>query len=439
MKHVKKLAASLSLICVFVAVVSVRAGDPASDAQNKLLAKRAAEADCYRKLAETVNGVKLNSSTYVRDFVTESDEIRTAVNTFVKGIRLGPPRYYDDGTCEVDAEVTVAKLITTLKEIHTEHYRGNSVTTTDFQNIKKTLKKDVIRVTGAGAPRSSIPNLPEGFEDLLTPLPDGYVITRSMPAIWNAVPGQARLMAVRGARVDAMRRLLEEIKGLRLNSNTLVRDFITEYDEISTESRGLVIGAQEAGTYYHHDDLIVEVTMEVPVERVITKIKELHTQHYRGNRVTTTDIVNTKKTIKRTMIRATGSAVPPPRFMTAAKSAGVSMPDWIAKPIETTGQGTDPEIQTAQGKLRAARAAELDAKRKLVEQVYGLSISSTTTVRDFVTENDEIATQVDAMLAGAVVDRAIFEGDIATVKVSLAATSVWTVVHQHMLIVERRG
>ncbi|MCH7995910.1 MAG: LPP20 family lipoprotein, partial [Planctomycetes bacterium] len=101
MKHVKKLAASLSLICVFVAVASVRAGDPASDAQNKLLAKRAAEADCYRKLAETVNGVKLNSSTYVRDFVTESDEIRTAVNTFVKGIRLGPPRYYDDGTCEV--------------------------------------------------------------------------------------------------------------------------------------------------------------------------------------------------------------------------------------------------------------------------------------------------------------------------------------------------
>ncbi len=99
MKRVMNLAASLSLICVFGVVVSARAGDPATDAQNKLLAKRAAEADCYRKLAETVNGVRLNSSTYVRDFVTESDESRTAVNTFVKGIRLGPPRYYDDGMC----------------------------------------------------------------------------------------------------------------------------------------------------------------------------------------------------------------------------------------------------------------------------------------------------------------------------------------------------
>lgn len=439
MKRIKNLVTGLALICVFGVVVSARAGDPVTDAQNKLLAKRAAEADCYRKLAETVNGVKLNSSTYVRDFVTESDEIRTAINTFVKGIRLGPPRYYDDGICEVDAEVTVAKLITTLKELHTKHYRGNSVTTTDFQNIKKTLKKDVIRVTGAGAPRSSIPDLPEGFEDVLTPLPDGYVITRSMPAIWASVPAQAKLMAVRGARVDALRRLLEQIKGLRLNSNTLVRDFVTEYDEISAESRGFINGAQEAGTYYHSDDLIVEVTMEVPVEKVITKIKELHTQHYKGSRVTTTDIVNTKKSIKRTMIRATGSAVPPPRFMTAAKSAGVSMPDWIAKRIETTGQGTDPEMNTAQGKLRAARAAELDAKRRLVEQVYGLSISSTTTVRDFVTENDEIETQVDAMLAGAVAGRTVFDGNIATVKVSLAATDVWSVVHSQMLIIERRG
>ncbi len=115
------------------------------------------------------------------------------------------------------------------------------------------------------------------------------------------------------------------------------------------------------------------------------------------------------------------------------------MPDWIGKRIETTGQGTDPDMQTAQGKLRAARAAELDAKRRLVEQVYGLSISSTTTVRDFVTENDEIAAQVDAVLAGAVAGRTVFDGNIATVKVSLAATDVWSVVHSQMLIVERRG
>jgi hypothetical protein len=416
------------------------AQDPVSEAQNKLLARRAAEADCYRKLAETVYGVRITSDTFVRDFVTESDEIRTAVDTFVRGIRLGPPRYYDDGTCEVDAEVTVAKLVTKVKEIHSTHYHGNKVTTTDIENIKKYLKKDVIRVTGSGAPRPDLPpDLPEGVGDILTPLPSDYVIARVIPPIWTTVGGQGRLMAERAARVDAMRKLLEQIKGLRLTSDTLVRDFITESDEISTRAEGIVVGASEVSKYLHHDELIAEVTMEVPVEKVVTRIKELHSEYYHGNKVTKTDITNVKKTIKRNVVRATGSGVPPPRFMSRVASAGVEMPGWFGERIKATGQGTDPEIGSAQGKLRAARAARLDAMRKLAEQVYGLTITSETSVRDFVTEYDDIATQVDAVLTGAVADEPVFSSDVAEVTVSLPAAEVWSVVNQHMLIVKRRG
>ena len=81
----------------FITMGLSAAAQPATDAQNKLLAKRAAEADCYRKLAEAVYGIRINSETYVRDFVTENDEIRGAVNAIVKGVRLGKPRYYEDG------------------------------------------------------------------------------------------------------------------------------------------------------------------------------------------------------------------------------------------------------------------------------------------------------------------------------------------------------
>src|SRR5438552_9197811 len=112
-----------ALVMVVMGAGHLMAGDPATDAQNKLLAKRAAEADCYRKLAECVYGVQLTSDTYVRDFITESDQIRAGVDTFVRGIRLGTPRYFEDGVCEVDGDVTVAKLITTLKEVHEAHYK----------------------------------------------------------------------------------------------------------------------------------------------------------------------------------------------------------------------------------------------------------------------------------------------------------------------------
>ena len=436
-QHRRSLTVSLCLLGMGLPALAQQA---ASDAQNKLLARRAAEADCYRKLAEAVYGVQVNSETYVRDFVTESDEIRAAVDAVVKGVRLGPPRYYEDGVCEIDGEVTVAKLVTKLREIHATHYEGNRITSTDFESIKKTVRTDVIRATGSGAPRPELPpNLPIGIEDVLTPLPTSYSPPpSSVPAVWRTVSPQARLMAQRAAQVDAMRKLLERIKGLRLTSDTLVRDFVTESDEIRARAEGLVIGARRVSSYLHDDELIVEVTMAVPVEKIVERIKELHSTHYHGNKVTTTDITNIKRSIQREMIEATGSGVPPARFLGQARSAGVEMPQWMGDRIEAIGEGTDPAIETPQGKLMAARAAQLDALRKLAEQVYGLEIRSATTVRDFVTEHDEIATQVEAVLRGAVADSATFEGQIATVRVSIPAADVWSVVHQHIVIINRR-
>jgi len=432
---------ALAGVAVLGIIPSAWSQNLASDAQNKLLAKRAAEADCYRKLAECVYGVKLTSDTYVRDFVTESDQIRAGVDTFIKGIRLGPPRYFDDGVCEVDGEVTVAKLVTMIKELHAAHYKGNVVKTTDIEHIQESIKTDVIKATGSGAPRPELPpDLPPGIEDAITPLPSGYAPTMTVPPIWKSVGPQGRLMAERAAQMDAMRRLLEQIKGLRLTSDTLVRDFITESDEIRTKAEGIVVGAAQVGrSYLHQDELIAEVTMEVPVERILTKIKELHSEYYHGNKVTTTDITNVKESIQRDMIRATGSGVPRPEMVSQAASAGFAAPAWMARTIDATGQGTDPAMDTAQGKLKAARAATLDAMRKLAEQIYGLEISAGTLVRDFVTQHDEIRVQVDAVLSGAVSGEPTFANGTATITVSIPAASVWTVVNQHTKIIQRRG
>jgi hypothetical protein len=441
---VQKMMKTVAGVLCLVAPVLVLAQNQASDAQNKLLAKRAAEADCYRKLAESVYGVQINSETYVRDFVTESDQIHAGVDTFIRGIRLGKPQYFEDGACQVEGEVSVEKLISEIKQLHSTHYKGRTVTTTDIEHIKETIKTDVIKAIGMGAPRPELPpGLPAGIEKIIEPLPQGYAPPPviAVPGIWKSVGPQARLMAERAAEVDAMRKLLEQIKGLRLTSDTLVRDFVTESDEIRTQASGIVVGAAKIATYLHDDELIAEVTMEVPVEKIITKIQELHTQHYHGNKVTTTDIQKLQEILTRDMIRATGAGVPRADLIAkvATSDPGFYQPEWTAKPIEATGQGTDPAMTTAQGKLKAARAAELDAMRKLAEQIYGLQIRSGTTVRDFVTQHDEINTQVQAVLAGAVPGEPRFESDTVVVTVSLQAADVWRVVHSHMVIVQRKG
>lgn len=77
-------------------------------------------------------------------------------------------------------------------------------------------------------------------------------------------PAQAKLMAQRGAVVDAQRNLLEIIKGVNVTSETTVQDMITTRDYIYTRIDGIIKGAQMVGEPVEKDGYI-EVKMRVPL------------------------------------------------------------------------------------------------------------------------------------------------------------------------------
>lgn len=80
--------------------------DRGNQAQKRLMAIRAAKADAFRQLVEVINGVHVNSETVVKDFVTESDVIKTKVEGLIKGAELiGEPKYMSDGSVEVEMQV----------------------------------------------------------------------------------------------------------------------------------------------------------------------------------------------------------------------------------------------------------------------------------------------------------------------------------------------
>jgi len=420
-----------SQLTVLVALLSLGMAtawaQDASVEKNKLLAKRAAEADAIRKLAEAVYGLQINSRTYVRDFVAESDDIRTDVDTFVKGIRLGKPTWYEDGSCEVPGEVTVAKVIETLRTAHDRYYKGEDVKTSDFE-------KSVIKVIGRGAPRADLPpNLPTGSDELLGPPPAPAPTKLAIPDIWAKAGPQARMLAIRAARVDAMRRLAERLKGLRLTSRTQVRDFVAESDEINTDLNArLGTAGQEVGVYLHSDELIAEYTLRIPTEQVITTVKELHSRYYNGDPDDTKghDIVNVIKTVVKKDFEETGMGVPPPQYLKQyAERAANSLPEWAIGRLTATGEGTDPAIDTPQGRLKAARAAEIDAKRKLGEQIAGLRLNASTLVKDLTLQHDEIGTVLDAIISGAAVTRTDFADNTAIVTVVLPGMEIWGAVN----------
>ena len=73
---------------------------------------------------------------------------------------------------------------------------------------------------------------------------------------------QARPMALRAAKLDAMRNLLEVTKGVRIDSTTTVKNYAVENDVIMSRVQGVVRGAQVINREYMSDGT-VEVTMQM--------------------------------------------------------------------------------------------------------------------------------------------------------------------------------
>ena len=76
---------------------------------------------------------------------------------------------------------------------------------------------------------------------------------------------QARLMAVRAAKIDAQRNLLETINGVRVTAGTTVKDMALESDIIGTRVKGMLQGAFEVGTEVNLESgsWVASVTMAV--------------------------------------------------------------------------------------------------------------------------------------------------------------------------------
>ncbi|MHC4295088.1 MAG: hypothetical protein ACYSTL_05835, partial [Planctomycetota bacterium] len=349
-------------------------------AQNKLLALRAARVDAIRKLAERIKGLSINAETSVRDFVTEYDEINTSVMAYLSGIReKGKPRFMEDGTCEVKLEVTLREVIVNLKQNYKRYYKGDKVKIEDFEKMIVTHKDKVISETGMGAPRSEA--WETGAE--LIVIKEGesaekVKMSDAARALWmKYAPGRARLMALRAARTDAQRRLAERIKGVYIDAETTVRDFVTESDLVEVTMQTVLRGARETGIRYHDDELIVEVEMTVKLRTVYADLKTYSERHYKDDKVKIRKLEQLALKAEDTVITETGMGVPPEKYLKDATPAIIAVvqtagtpPPWATRMIREIGQGaldTD-NTNVAQAKLMAFRAAELDARRKLAER-----------------------------------------------------------------------
>jgi hypothetical protein len=94
----------------------------------------------------------------------------------------------------------------------------------------------------------------------------GYIEAVGIGAVPDKSIGKsnARPMAMRAAKIDAYRNLLEITKGVQVDSATSVKDFTVESDVINTQVSGLVKGAVVVDQQYMSDGT-VEVRLRMPL------------------------------------------------------------------------------------------------------------------------------------------------------------------------------
>ena len=438
----KRFAQLLLLSVVAVGVIAPAFAEGPSDsakAQDKLMAQRAARVDAIRKLAEQINGLQIDSKTTVKDFVAESDDIRAAMSSFLNGMKEKDVKFNEDGTCTVTMDVTIETVTTTLKEIRDRYYKGDKFKATDFTQITQNVERKVLTASGSGAPRQ------EWSEGPAAPAVEGKSFDSSIDYMgararkyWLAnVKPAGRLMAVRAARIDAMRRLVERIAGSQINSETIVRDFVTERDDIQALSSALLTGAREVSIRYHDSEPVVEVEMAVTLETVTTAIRKMEDVRVKGDKVKMKEFEDRIEKIDRKDISETGMGVvrddlmreaAPPAVMETVKEVA----KWPPVLSETGSAAIDTENKDqAQAKLMAMRGAELDARRKLAERIDGLEVRSKTTVKDFVAQKDEIRTALMTFQQGAYVvesSKKVNKDGTVEVTVEIDPEPLWDIV-----------
>lgn len=90
----------------------------------------------------------------------------------------------------------------------------------------------------------------------------------------GVVAAQVRLQTERAAELDAYRKILEIVKGVRVDSNWTVGDVMQSVPEVKTTVEGLIKGMKRIDTKYYSDggvDVIVQVDLEGMMASTVAK------------------------------------------------------------------------------------------------------------------------------------------------------------------------
>ncbi len=211
-----------------------------SDIKAVMQAERVARADAMRKMIEKLYGVKVSADQTVYDMIRENSNVKAEMDHILTGMREKEWHYYPEGICQVELEITWKEVLKKIKKTVSancdgcEAYLEKSVKITEETSSKK------IVVWGSGAIAGT-----EGVQEI---------------------------QALRAAEIDAYKKMAQRILGVKINSETTVKDMVVKSDKIRNCVEGVIKGA----TLYDYtfEPRRVTVKCRVKMKKLVVDLSE---------------------------------------------------------------------------------------------------------------------------------------------------------------------
>ena len=232
---------------------------PAISGADKVLMKQAAEVNCYSLMVQEIKGLKVSEDLTVADAVAQDFEQTGSAKGIVQGAVLKDPVFIDD-VCVVEGQITLDQIVENLNHsIDTV----NDKLKEEILAIKRHNDRRLITVRGLG----TVPAPTASAEEANAPSRD---VGEAQTLRALSGPGRYKVMAMQAARLDALAKLAANLKGVRVSSETTVRNCAASSWE-EAETKAVVRGARVVRYAALAPDLVqcwVQITLNTVVENL---------------------------------------------------------------------------------------------------------------------------------------------------------------------------
>ncbi len=373
----------------------------------------AATANALGALRSDIRSARITPTLTVAQFLDRTNAADLFDDTIEQAQQIGAPRWVDDQTCQVQLELSGAKVAYSLVSIAAARSRLSPLPAEVLERRLEDWKQRSFSATGTSVSAARVPGI--------RPFDVGER--------WSSISDDARSQALAAARQDAAQHVLDDIRPISLNNGQTVGDIISR-EPVQKAVRNWV-ASQPVTQVRFGEDLQVELTVATPPDELLATINQAAKAEGTTLPADAKSVDELQREFSRRAPIAVGRASVSGHPISTREVINTidlpsQLPMWVGSLLDA--EGTSPATSTA---LRTKTAAETKATENLHARINSLPLTRSMTLGEAAKEDVRISDAINRTLLRARVYKVEYAADRSiSVRMSIDSRDLWSELRQ---------